>query len=155
MARSKSKSKAGRHAGRESNRFATHRVPLRERQRIQREERAWIESWRRVRDRDQRFVEFDDRRRFHPLREDRPAVRFDSRPVRLEVRSPVYVKRRQLPFVSSPVPVGIGFQAPFNVLICARRRVRRAVMFAKLLAGKRGVGAGKPRRLTEFSFISC
>lgn len=45
--------------------------------------------------------------------------------------------------------------APRRVLFCLRRKVRKEVMFALNIAGKRGVGAGKRWRRTENSNWRC
>lgn len=45
--------------------------------------------------------------------------------------------------------------APRRVLFCLRRKVRKEIMFALNIAGRRGVGAGKRWRRTENSNWRC
>lgn len=40
-------------------------------------------------------------------------------------------------------------------LVCARRRMRREVLFSRLVAGRHGAGHGKPRRETAASNVRC
>lgn len=49
----------------------------------------------------------------------------------------------------------LRIMAPRRVLFCLRRKVRKEVMFALRIAGKRGVGAGKRWRRTENSQWRC
>lgn len=49
----------------------------------------------------------------------------------------------------------VGFALPWQVVICVRRKRRREVMHALKIAGKRGVGAGKPQRRNEWSEVRC
>lgn len=48
-----------------------------------------------------------------------------------------------------------SINAPRNVQFCVRRKIRREVMFAKNVAGRRGVGRGKSWRRTNESRYHC
>lgn len=48
----------------------------------------------------------------------------------------------------------LRFPAPGKVLACVRRRMRREVMFAKQIAGRRGLGTGGVRRTADSAW-SC
>lgn len=49
----------------------------------------------------------------------------------------------------------VGFQLPWQVIICVRRKRRREVMHALDIAGRKGVGAGRPQRRDEYSEVRC
>lgn len=49
----------------------------------------------------------------------------------------------------------LGFHAPWQVVICVRRKRRREVMHALRIAGKRGVGRGKTQRRNYYSQVRC
>lgn len=49
----------------------------------------------------------------------------------------------------------LAFRYADKVDPCRRRNVRRRVLHALGIAGRKGVGAGKPRRTNEWSNISC
>lgn len=49
----------------------------------------------------------------------------------------------------------VGFQLPWQVIICVRRKRRREVMHALNIAGRKGVGAGRPQRRDEYSDVRC
>lgn len=49
----------------------------------------------------------------------------------------------------------LGFHLPWQVIICVRRKKRREVMHALKIAGRKGVGAGKRQRRTEYSEVVC
>lgn len=42
-----------------------------------------------------------------------------------------------------------------KALVCARRKVRREVLFSMEIGARRGSGSGKPRRVTEESKVRC
>ena len=105
---------------------------------------------------DMRHVE--DRRLFHPMGYQRPALDFyGSRHHLREYSRPISSpnvnlnrrasRARPLKFFSR-----LGFQTPERTLVCVRRKVRREVMFARRKAGRRGQ---RPKRFNWFSSISC
>lgn len=49
----------------------------------------------------------------------------------------------------------LNIQAPSRVKFCVRRKIRREVMFARNMAGRRGIGRGKTWRRSENSNYSC
>lgn len=73
------------------------------------------------------------------------------------IRRPMSVQIGQSKVVSKPFtkPWLLNFDRPKGVAICARRTIRKEVMFAKKYAGKRGLGRGKPRRVNFWSKIGC
>lgn len=107
-----------------------------------------------------------DNRQWHPLDEFRPTLAVDQEGMRIGVgrsafhvhKRPVIVRSntlwsaRGLP-VGLQVPVGTRWESPFKVVTCARRKVRRAVMFARK---KVGLGAkAKVRKRNRNSGVSC
>ena len=50
---------------------------------------------------------------------------------------------------------GINFAQPRNMHLCRKRKKRSQVMHALNIAGRRGVGRGKPRRTNFWSKIGC
>ena len=80
----------------------------------------------------------DDRRRFRPDRVLRGAIAHD-------------------PAANRIVPSGrrTAFAAPSRVSLCAKRKARREIMFAKRIAPGKGIGRGKKRRLNFWSEVSC
>lgn len=42
-----------------------------------------------------------------------------------------------------------------RAFVCAKRRVRREVMFSMNVAGRRGAGGGKPRKTNDDSKVRC
>lgn len=92
------------------------------------------------------ILALEDRRLWHPERQNRPfaaAPRQASRPV-----------ARQRPAFHQPSQTRaiIAFQEPSRVAVCVRRGIRREVLHALGVAGKRGLGG--PHR-NEASTISC
>lgn len=103
--------------------------------------------------------QLEDRRTFHPQGAARPAAGFFVPRHRLVVRAPA---RRSVTVTgpglgASPSqdffspPIGVGFQAPRQVAVCIRRKVRKQVMHAKGFAGGK---VRRPRR-TEYSGVIC
>lgn len=43
----------------------------------------------------------------------------------------------------------------YRAMVCAKRKIRREVMFARLVAGRGGSGARKPRRVDADSKVRC
>ena len=100
--------------------------------------------------------ELEDRREWHPEGPARSARGFFIPRHRLVARvsSPQSGRTSssfQSPFLPSlsSVPISVGFQAPKQVAICIRRKVRREVIFAKGKAGR-----GVRRRLPTRNFYS-
>lgn len=104
-----------------------------------------------------RFTNFEDRRRFHFDGSYRPALRFSGVPARYSV-GPTSTRRSgqsQKKF-SGLRPEGgrtvLAFRDSGRVLICARRKMRREVLFARRKTGR--VGQKRPR-YSWYSAISC
>lgn len=98
--------------------------------------------------------EIEDRREYHPERENRPARGFVYPRHRLVV--PVVAQQpSRFPDTFTPtVPVGVAFKAPRQVAICVRRKQRREVLHA---IGKTGRGSRfhrAPRR-NIYSEVHC
>lgn len=100
--------------------------------------------------------QFEDRRTWHPLGAQRPARSFTNafhrlKAVRRMVGDPVgrYVARS---VYETGVPRAVGFVSPSRVLVCVRRKMRKAVLHAFGFTGKGSGGAG---RRSEYSSISC
>lgn len=96
----------------------------------------------------------EDRREFHPEREQRPARGFVYPRHRLVVSVPRQEPSR-LPDTFTPtVPVGVAFRAPRQVAICVRRKQRREVLHA---LGKTGRGSRHHRapRRNVYSEVHC
>lgn len=98
-------------------------------------------------------VIIDDGRTWHPLGDDRPALRFSSVPARLTVVDrPASRRARQAGFSFQPLQTKAvrAFARPDDVVTCVRRQERREVLFATNRA--RGSGAG---RRTWRSKVKC
>jgi len=105
--------------------------------------------------------QLEDRRTFHPQGPRRPAAGFFLPRHRLRIPAP----RRSVTVATAPgwgmptlptpetfsLPYQIGFQAPRQVAVCVRRKVRREVIHARGIAGSR---VRRPRR-TEYSGVTC
>lgn len=90
-----------------------------------------------------RSVESPSKKRFVSVRAaDRRVFRF---------RNPFYTQYRKL------LAVGAAVRNPKRVLFCAKRKVRRQVLFAFKQAGRRGSGPGRrgTYRRTGNSLFSC
>lgn len=102
----------------------------------------------------------EDGRRWHPDPDHGPLT-IGGRWARVVVHKRPVIARSQalnpLGFRGFPravqVPVGVQFHSPLKVVTCVRRKVRRAVIFAKKKSG-RGVKRRRPRR-TFRSEIWC
>lgn len=103
------------------------------------------------------FSQFGDRRNYHPDGFYRPALRFSGAPARYSV-GPASTRRSQSikkKFSGLRPESGrsfLAFSDPGRVLICARRKIRREVMFARRKTGR--VGQKRPR-FNWYSSISC
>lgn len=91
----------------------------------------------------------EDRRRFHPERDLRPALSFFGKP-RLVVRKARKAPARSRMTAFSGLSHRIGFQVPKRVAICVRRKERREVLIANGAGGSR-----KPKRRNYWSSIQC
>lgn len=95
--------------------------------------------------------EVEDRRTWTPERY-RPAKALNRAATRLLPGIPSGPSSQfRIPLLS---PV-IRFAKAASIPICRRRFIRRQVMHALGLAGRRGVGRGRPRHRNEFSGVSC
>lgn len=85
---------------------------------------------------------FEDFRRWEPeVTDDRYPRTFPRTPT-FSRKSLVRKRRRDRPMALSrlfgPVLTGMGFTEPSKVIVCARRSIRRQVMFATKRAGRSG-----------------
>lgn len=97
----------------------------------------------------------EDRRVYDPEGPWRPARAFSGDRARFTVTGDVRRSNRPLKSFKydPPVPVGVGFEIPRNVLICVRRNRRREVLHALRKTGRGG--GQKPPRFNWYSKISC
>lgn len=105
-------------------------------------------------DRAKRFMsQLEDRRRFHPEGMGRPAISFLGRKATKLVPKVVSVPSRFMNgYYGETVPWRLSFEVPESVLICVRRNIRRQVLHAFRIAGKKGLGGP---HFNEHSLISC
>lgn len=95
--------------------------------------------------------EIEDRRTYHPLGSDRPAL-YSVAPLQVKDRQPS-PRQRQAGFRPNSQTKGvIAFAQPDQVVLCVRRKERREVLFAKKKTRR---GPGGPRRRNWTTFISC
>jgi hypothetical protein len=97
----------------------------------------------------------EDLRRYHPMGRRRPLTTFSGR--RFLFRHVIGNLRRSLKSRSRSKhsiysPFHVRIFAPPDAVICAKRNVRREVIFAR---GKGGGGHKRKPRYTEYSNISC
>jgi len=102
---------------------------------------------------------YEDRRRYDPEGRERSLRRFDGQRPRVSIaRNPkvrptrINHRRERLPGVWSQLPAGVRFENPEQVLVCARRKIRREVLHALRKSGKRGQ---KRPRITWKSKVHC
>lgn len=104
--------------------------------------------------------EIEDNRHFHPEDDERDALNTRGRPGSFSV-TPFHTVHPRSVIARSyltgaprgfQVPVGVKFSNPLSVVACIRRKMRRAVLFAK---GKTGKGAKSPRHRTWRSNVGC
>lgn len=105
------------------------------------------------------LVELEDRRLFVPGTPSLPSVPA-YRPAKARNRAATRLTVRRATQVATPprferLGPFVAFAEPRSVALCIRRQRRRQVMHALDLAGRRGVGRGRPRRRNEFSSVSC
>lgn len=90
-----------------------------------------------------RMLEVEDARRFDPTRTIRPPRKISGRAVRRITDKPSRGRKRPL----------LRFDDPFSVIICVRRKMRRAVLFGLRRTGK---GArSRMRKRSVYTEISC
>lgn len=87
--------------------------------------------------------EIEDNRRYHPLGALRPSASFTISNHRLEITPSPHRLR---------LPSSVRFAFPSEVIRCARRTIRKQVMFAKGGAGKKKMR--RPKR-NEYSDVRC
>jgi len=106
--------------------------------------------------------EIEDRRRYHPEGKGRPATTFRAIPSRFKVGTVPFPKAK--PQTGTPwdvrtqsnesPPWQIAFEEPSRVLVCVRRKIRKEVLHAFGIAGRRGLGRGGVQ-FNENSKFSC
>lgn len=109
----------------------------------------------------QNVLALEDRRRWHPEGTRAPArslFRSSSRLTAID-RDPRQVPRNKDRFASvrkfpSQTKAIVAFDVPRDVAICARRSMRREVLFARRKTGRGRPKQRRPRR-NEYSSISC
>lgn len=95
----------------------------------------------------------DDRRTYHPLGPQRPAVYSSGPQSDITLRDKSYGGRPRVP-MSSGTKAAQVFGSPDATTICIRRHRRKEVLFAKRQAGRRG-RKQRPRRRNWHSNIGC
>lgn len=96
------------------------------------------------------LTELEDRRRFHPeAARMRSPLSFSGLPATIGERHAPSTNRSTYPAISPPVRT---IRTDEFAVVCARRRQRREVMFAKRLHKRRGRGGG---RRNYWSEIKC
>lgn len=104
----------------------------------------------------------EDRRTWHPERENRPArsyyehfhrLVYQARKIRSHVRTAMDPSRLLRRAAWNQVPHQVAFRNPQSVLVCVRRKMRREVLHALRKTGS-GSGRKKPKR-NWTSGISC
>lgn len=95
--------------------------------------------------------EIEDRRTYHPLGSDRPAL-YSVAPLQVKDRRPSPRQRRAGFRPHSQTKGVIAFAEPDQVVLCVRRKERREVLFAKRFHKR---GRGGPRRRNWTTQISC
>lgn len=102
------------------------------------------------------LLRYEDRRQWHPEGNLAPARSFSYTRHRLKAVTRAHIAEPYKgPFTEQQfeeVPMRIGFRKPSGVLVCVRRKIRRAVLFANRDAG---VNGQRKRRLTEYSDVRC
>lgn len=91
----------------------------------------------------------EDRRTFHPLQDYRPARALSMH------SAEVVISRRTHPHAQRNATLPrdhFSFRVPAKVAICAKRQIRKEVLFAKRLTRK---GAGGSRRRNYYSDVGC
>lgn len=112
---------------------------------------------------DDPLLAFEDRRQFHPLQSNRPALMSWASDVVVNYGRNVVSKalyenipgRRALDRGKTYVEAGLAFRDPERVAICVRRQIRREVLFALSPHRRIGSGRGKRRRRNWASAIRC
>jgi len=87
-----------------------------------------------------------DRREYNPTKKLAPPANTIRRSTRLVIKSAAHPSRN--------VPRGIKFDSPKRIAICIRRNIRREILHAIGVAGRRGNG-NRTKRKTIYSGISC
>lgn len=106
--------------------------------------------------------DFEDRRHFHPEGPQRPAQTFRGIPARFKVKVQIRSKDNIPKLVESSyystgyedVPHQMSFRNPDRVLVCARRQIRKEVLHALGISGRRGIGRGGVK-FNENSKFGC
>lgn len=102
---------------------------------------------------DLRMLEAEDRRHWRPDDGLAPARTFTGRPAGIKASAPrAHRGRGFFPRLEYP-SFGVSFSAPWKVLVCVRRKVRREVLHALRFVGK-GTGGGRHRR-NQWSGVRC
>lgn len=58
-------------------------------------------------------------------------------------------------YTTDDVSKRVGFSAPWQVIVCVRRKRRRQTLFALNIAGRVGLGRGKRQNRTPLSEVRC
>ncbi|UDN67564.1 hypothetical protein [robinz microvirus RP_45] len=99
-----------------------------------------------------------DRRRYNPTKAVAPphaTQRFATRLRTKEFQTTIN-QREDTRQSLDDLPTAVGFMVPSLVAICARRKIRREIMFALRHDKKhRGKGGGRPRHRNFWSNVKC
>ena len=86
------------------------------------------------------IASLEDRRRFRPDLLSAPPVAVTRAATRLKVGRKLH---------------SVKFAKPEQISLCAKRQRRKQVLFAKQIAGGKGLGRHKKRRTNQFSSVGC
>lgn len=99
--------------------------------------------------------QYEDRREFHPDGRHQSPRSINKFHTEFQVRRAPRARVEPVDFTQNSfqaVPWNISFVKPREVLTCVRRKIRREVLHAFRVAGKRGLSGP---RYNEFSKVSC
>lgn len=104
------------------------------------------------------WSEIGDRRQFHPLQDDRPALTFDGTPAHISYDPNVNKKQTKKTFTRPPRissnPLSVFREPARQILVCVRRKQRKEVLHAFKQTGH-GKGRQKRPKFNWLSKIHC
>lgn len=92
--------------------------------------------------------QFEDRREYHPDRQNRPPAALPRSSRKLVIVTP----QNKAATRKTTLPSKLGFSAPQGVVLCVRRKQRREILFAKSRTGR---GAHTPKKRNAWSNVKC
>lgn len=104
------------------------------------------------------MTSLEDRRHFHPLHDDRPALTFDGTPAHISHDPNVNNRTSKRTFNRPPRvssnPLSVFREPARQIMVCVRRKQRTEILHAFKQTG-RGKGGRKPPKKTWLSNIKC